>query len=127
MIRYKVNAALLPLNWTPEPWQVVYFPNPSLMNSIWLGTVWNVMVLPTRLYYEFFRLLFSPLWFLAPATLCVVIGGFFKWIGMGFAGQLRGTKLPMEIRANAVFMLPNECVHAIHAGDDRAIIDTAAQ
>lgn len=121
--RYRINAALLPLNWTPEPWQVIYFPNPNRWNSIWLGTVWNFMLFPTRVNKEFLQVLFSAQWIYAFPLLGAMFVGCFKWLAMGFSGKLRAVKLPAKIRMQAEFFTAEEAALAIRAGDTRGVID----
>lgn len=125
--RYKINAALLPLAWTPEPWQVVYFPNPNRLNSIWLGTVWNFMLFPTRLWFEVIRLLTTKAWFLVPATLAGLMLSLPRWVWAGFCGNLRALPVDMHTRLHADIMTPAEAAAAITAGDERAVIDTLAR
>jgi hypothetical protein len=125
--RYKVNAALMPLSWTPEPWQVVYFPNPNRLNSIWIGTVWNFMLIPTRMWFEVIRLCVTPAWYITPMTLMAVLLSSLKWVLAGFAGKLRALPIDLQTRLHSDIMTPEEAASAIKAGDERAVIDTLAR
>ena len=102
---YLINMALAPLAWTPECWQMRPFINPSRANSVWLGTVWNVILIPTRIWHEVLRPLLHGevrvalfyLFLILPATV-------FQFLVLGLQGALRAHSLPLEVCTDAEFL-----------------------
>lgn len=121
--RFLINAALFNLMWTPEPWQIVRFPNPSYANSLWLGTVWNFMNLPTRAWHEVIRVLFSRHALYAPYMLWMLLYTTFRQVLWGFVGMNRAIDVPIELRIKADIMEPVEAANRIKAGDARAVVE----
>jgi hypothetical protein len=109
--------------WAPEPWQVIYYPNPARGNAIWLGTVWNICLLPTRLWIESLRLLFTPAYAMVPGTFCAVLASTVRWITMGLRGKLRALAVPIHVRLDADIVPPRRAADLIRGGDARCVVD----
>lgn len=113
-----LNPAVAALCWTPEAFQYVYFPNPRYLNSLWLGTVWNVTLLPTRIFQEVINPLLRgyltfPLIHLF-VTMPISVGVFFL---RGLIGRCRAVNLPIATMATARSITPEEAMEQFNRGN----------
>jgi hypothetical protein len=114
---FSVNMALAPLHWTPEVWQMRRFTNPSRANSLWLGMVWNVILLPNRLWHEFGAIAITGRVDLALLHLLIAIpGSFATFLWWGLIGKARAVRLPLDVVINAEFMDEQRCARQIILG-----------
>lgn len=124
--RYVVNPALSTLAWTPEPWQVIIFYNPSWFNSLWLGTAWNLFVFPSRLWSEVIKTALSGRFERAPFMLFYLLSSTCLWMLAGVLGRLRGIHVPFEVRFNSHIMNHTQAGEALKAGNSAFVIDMNA-
>jgi hypothetical protein len=113
---FVLNPAVAALMWDPEPYQMVEFRNPHWLNSAWLGTAWNVILLPTRVWHEILKtLLVGDLLggLVMTANLAVSM---LRQVAMGLAGRLRGVRLPIETLLAARQMSEQEACDDIKSG-----------
>lgn len=111
--RYHINMALAPLHWTPEIWQITKFVNPSVLNSLWLGTVWNLFLLPTRFWHECLVILAAGHMRLAFAQFGVILWSFWKVFTWGLNGNARAVNLPLDTIVQSTFLNAQEAFDAI--------------
>ena len=97
--RYRVNMNFAPLVWNVESWQVVNFRNRNYLNSLWMGTVVNLLNLPTRLYYEVFVIGCKTNILIAMFMLFQVAISTLSRTMSGLCGQLHALKAPIEVIA----------------------------
>lgn len=120
--RYLINpVAVGPALWFPQAFQL--FPGQrraSYLNSLWLGTVYNLMILPYRFTCECLRNLFhfrlvrllQALWVL---PLSVLLFAFYGILGQLAAvditiEQLADSKIASDADGELMLALGNKCV-----------------
>lgn len=114
---FAVNLALAPIAWTPEAWQLRPFVNPHYLNSLWLGTVWNAVLAPTRLWHESLKFI------LAGRVKVGLLNGLLlfpfttlTFLAWGVRGKLRAHSLPLEVASDAEFLDELMCALEIRSG-----------
>lgn len=129
MTRYAINPAVAPLQWSPEPYQLVRFHNPRYWNSLWLGTVWNVALLPTRIWRNIgrpARAMFGSVgdgWNVAVWVLTFLIMLVFTPLEvvydflLGVSGNLRAVPLDEFVMAYARRMSEREAYEIMKRGE----------
>lgn len=50
--KFVINPTLVPTCWQGENWGYRAHRNKNYLNSVWLGTVWNVFLLPQRIWHS---------------------------------------------------------------------------
>lgn len=118
-----INPTMADSCWTPEPFQLINWPNPSRANSLWLGLVAPWVMLPGRLWSEVLRPLMygMPLaallylfWFIPMTTLI--------WIYWGVRGDLFALDVDLATMTNSRMMTPDESLQAMAAGLDDVVV-----
>lgn len=123
--RYAINPQAQKRSiWTPEIYQLVLGQGcTGYLNSVWLGTIWNLILMPSRFLVEvvwnvfnfrFQQALFSLL-MLLPTSLWLVY--------MGLRGSLRVVPITAEIAARSIILSPEQCMTAIQRGYTDVIVD----
>jgi hypothetical protein len=115
-VLFELNPALARLHWTPEPYQILKYRNPSYLNSLWLGTFWNVFLLPTRLWVEVvLACIHDGLGEALLGLLSLVVSMVIRF-AFGIAGFARGVDLPIETLLHCRVLDEIEAVAEIKAG-----------
>lgn len=122
--RFLINPLVAKSFWTPEPYQMVHWHNPSRLNSFWLGTIAQVVMLPGRLWHEFFLLMFmghlrAAAWF---GLWCLPVSTF-AWFVLGVRGRLFAIDLPIGIIANSEVMTEEVALQFMCLGVDEVVVD----
>lgn len=123
--RYAINPAAQtkPL-WAPAPYQVVVsHRNGNYLNSLWLGFVWNTLVLPYRIAREFLWNLFNFELFLAALSLLVIPVSYVMFMMYGLRGKLKGVAISLEESQQGVVLNPNQSEFAVATGHRQVLID----
>lgn len=122
---FLINPAAMPTRWTGEPWGMRSFQNKNYLNSIWLGTVWNFMILPTRAYYE----LLGPL---MRGDLGRLVGNVFAFITLtiaffcaGLIGKLVMMPVELEVLQQSYVMNEHEAFAALNNGFTEPVIEVS--
>ena len=106
--RWRVNMAYAPTVWQAEAWQLVRHRNPNWLNSIWLGTVVNVLNLPTRVLQEVLLMaLRSNLLLAAFFAVFVPVSALWHLL-IGLAGRLSAVSAPPQVIASLRATTPEE-------------------
>jgi hypothetical protein len=122
--RFLINPLVVESIWTPEPYQLFVWPNPSRLNSIWLGTVAQLVMLPGRIWTEFVMPLFLGyfflafwygFWFIPTSTM--------KWLCAGLKGNLFAVRLPLEVAVQAELMTNEVALKFLCMGVEEPVID----
>lgn len=114
--KFIVNPSLAPICWIADPWQLRAHKNPNYLNSVWLGTVNQMLTLPSRLWME----LLLPL--LMGRLLAAVIGFFAitlltpGFLLLGLTGYLRVVPLTLEVICESHMMSMRDARRAIECG-----------
>lgn len=124
--RYIINpmAAREPL-WLPHVWQMAVADarNPSYLNSLWLGTVYNLMLVPQRLFSETLVSLFNFQLGKCLFSLFAIPVSVLLFLIMGLSGRLAGINVTLEQAANALILKPAEGLAALEEGFTDLVID----
>lgn len=113
---YLINLAAAPTMWDPEPWQIQKFPNPSYLNSLWIGLVWNLFLLPTRLWHEVIDTLLDGQILGALLLLVALPISMVRLAWLGLTCQAFGVRLGIDIVLSARFMTPREAYDDLKQG-----------
>ena len=73
--------------WMPEPYQMLRYPNPSLLNSLWLGLVAPIVLLPYRIWHEFIKWLLVGELQIAALSGRRLVSSSLRWAAWGVAGN----------------------------------------
>ena len=91
---YKVPPAPFLINpygkksiWMPEPYQMLRYPNPSLLNSLWLGLVAPIVLLPCRVWHEFIKCLLVGELQIAALSARHLVSSSLCWAAWGVTGN----------------------------------------
>ena len=91
---YKVPPAPFLINpygkksiWMPEPYQMLRYPNPSLLNSLWLGLVAPIVLLPCRVWHEFIKCLLVGELQIAALSARHLVSSSLRWAAWGVTGN----------------------------------------
>lgn len=103
---FVINLAWNEPSWTPETWQMmpIVFKNRSYLNSLWLGTVWQLVLLPGYL-----RDAMQIAWYvgLLKGLSCLFVhipAAILKRLVFGVLGRLNAVRLPQAILVESGFM-----------------------
>jgi hypothetical protein len=111
-----INMRRAPAVWTPEPWEIQYFQNPSYLNSLWIGIVWNVVLAPWRFMHEVLKTVFEGHLLMALILLVLLPISMVKLAFAGICGQVHAVRLPIDILLMSRLMTPSECEADIRDG-----------
>lgn len=126
--RYVISpAAIVKSMWTPKVHQfIVGHPNPSYINSVWLGTGWNLFSLPYRvvtevlnplLNFRFGRTIMCAI--TLPLTVLVIF-----WHGIN--GRAQGASVSIDEAIASVILTPQESAAAVRRGHMLVVTDMDA-
>lgn len=73
--------------WMPEPYQMLRYPNPSLLNSLWLGLVAPVVLLPHRIWHEFIKCMLVGEFGVAKFSARHIVSSSLRWAWWGITGN----------------------------------------
>ena len=73
--------------WMPEPYQMLRYPNPSLLNSLWLGLVAPIVLLPHRIWREFIKCLLVDEFQIAALSARHLVSSSLRWVAWGITGN----------------------------------------
>lgn len=73
--------------WMPEPYQMLCYPNPSLPNSLWLGLVAPIVLLPHRIWHEFIKCLLVGEFQTAALSALHIVSSSLRWAAWGVTGN----------------------------------------
>jgi hypothetical protein len=119
---FSINPAVAKLQWTPEVWQMVNFHNPNYANSLWLGTAWQVILLPTRALYEvILPIILGGMFRVAMVNAAFMVVSTCQMLVMGLAGRLRGLPISLPERLMGRIMGEREAAEAIMRGKGRLV------
>jgi len=110
------NLRLAPSIWCPMPHQVLDFPNPSRLQSLWIGTVAQLYMLPVRLWREFLAILLKGRPLVAALSLLYVMWSTLLWVWWGVRGTAFGVDMPARLVSATKFLPPDACDAAIRYG-----------
>lgn len=108
------NMLMAPPVWAAEPWQLCAARNPSYLNSLWLGTVWNIVLLPTRIWKELLRPLLWGRIELFLAMLAFMPLSIAKFFWLGITGRLHSLMLPPDV-CPSILLMEDEDAAAVKA------------
>jgi hypothetical protein len=115
-LRYVINPLLQPTAWAGDDWGMRMYPSSNWFNSIWLGTVWNVMCIPQRFYYCVVVALLQ----LRPIEFCIGVVAFFvntlALLVAGLFGYLVMLPYPLQIMSRALVLSPKRAKAALQSG-----------
>ena len=125
--QFLINPNADDSSWTPEPYQIICWPNPSRANSLWIGTVAQLVMLPGRLWTEVVRpllrgrplmALMCLLWFLPVSSLI--------WLWWGIRGDAYALKVDLQLMLRARVMTTDESLIAMALGLDEVAVPMGA-
>lgn len=114
---FTINLAVAAPCWAPEIWQIQQFLNPHYLNSLWIGTVWNTVLLPSRIIHEIIKPVFRGEFAVALTMVVGIPYTFIRNILVGAAGKLRGVGLPLNVILNAEFLDEDEAFAQMQKGN----------
>ncbi len=113
--------------WFPEVYQLMMgHTNPSYLNSLWLGTGWNLMIIPYRIARECLWSLFNFNIIMALFSVIVIPVTVVWMFVMGALGRLSGADFPITELKHCVILTPEQSRQAISQGFDTVLIDVDA-
>lgn len=121
--RYVLNPAVMRLTWNPEAWQVVRFMNPNYANSLWLGTVWNIALLPTRLWQEVARPALAGHIRLACQMASRIVTTTLETAGWGLMGRARPLPVSAALLCDADILSEQQARAMLEAGKFDAVME----
>jgi hypothetical protein len=123
--RYAISpAAQVGSVWVPEVFQlVVNYQNPNYLNSLWLGTVWNLGVIPYRVFREFLVALFHFRFGVALLSIFVIPASALLIFVKGVLGKVRAHCVPLELVQQSVLLSKYESDTAFSRGHKEVVID----
>lgn len=114
-----VNMLLAPPRWTPEPWQICAAKNPTYLNSVWIGTVWNLIMLPSRFWPELLRPLLWGQLELALRSLLIIPTTTLGMFWFGLLGRMHS--LPLSpVATMGLLVMEDEDAELVAAMSDNA-------
>lgn len=119
--RYSINLINAQSIWTPEPHQMLNWPNPSRLNSLWLGLVAPLIMLPGRLWNEVIRVAARGHVGSAAVMLGFIWSSSLLWAGWGLRGDAFALDLDPETLMWSRFLTPDQAIEALMAGDNDVI------
>lgn len=119
---YVANLRLLPCISFPNAYQMVNFPNPSRVHSLWLGTGANLLMLPERLWYEFLAILLRGRPLIALAMLGFIVLTSLTWLWWGIRGTAFAVGMPPSLLRSVRFLQPEACDALIELGVAKPMI-----
>ena len=105
-----------PSGWTPEPYQILNYPNENYLNSLWLGLVAPLVMFPTRLWNEVVRLALAGHLLLAAQMLVFIPISSIKWLWWGVRGMAYAVNAEPKELMQAHILQPHESLMAMVAG-----------
>ncbi|MCY1206587.1 hypothetical protein D9M72_181600 [compost metagenome] len=117
--RFRVNMDMAPRKWDCRPYQLILHRNPSLLNSMWLGTVTNLLNMPSRLFHEVVLafLMGGNLGFALLSLFVLVPVSTIAFFLAGLCGRVHCLPLPSEVIAVARHSTKEELFADGVAGD----------
>lgn len=120
-----VNPSLAPTRWLADPWQLRAHRNPNYLNSVWLGTVNQVLNFPDRLWHEFLRPLLSGRLFHAFVGFWAIALLIPAFLLLGLLGWLRAIPIDLETLLQAHVLSTKDSQRAIEAGMSQMLVRVA--
>jgi len=122
--RYVINLLNVKSTWTPEPYQMLNWPNPNYFNSLWLGLVAPLVMLPGRIWSEVIKPARAGHIRFALNMLVFIPKSSLLWAIWGISRQIIAPRIdPVTLRASR-FMQPSEALKSFVDGDRRAIFES---
>lgn len=110
--------------WSPHVYQMVLgHKNPSYLNSLWLGTVWNLLLLPFRVAIEVLWPLFNFELQLMCLSLWYVPVGSFRLLASSLSGHAMGLRISCEQMVSGRVLTPAQGRGAVASGFDTVVIE----
>lgn len=108
-----INPFGKPSIWTPEPYQILCFPNENRLNSAWLGLVAPWVMLPGRLWREVLRVaLLGRLLYAAKHLFWLIPYTSALWLVWGLKGHAYAVDATISQLTGARFLAPHESLIA---------------
>jgi hypothetical protein len=120
--KYAINLLNARSIWTPEPYQMLRWPNPSRLNSLWLGIVAPLIMLPGRLWNECIRVIFAGHLKVGLAMLGFIVSSSLEWLSWGLNGHAIAINLTPDVLAVSRFMDVDEAVADLMTGNEKLLI-----
>ena len=111
-----INPVMTDSTWAPEAYQIIHWHNPSYLNSLWIGLVFNFYLLPYRVLTELILPLVMGEWRVAIMLGCYLPLTVCRWVGWGVTGMAFGLKLPIETLLEGEILSPAGVIEAMQAG-----------
>lgn len=121
-----INMVLAEPFWTPEPYQIIRFRNTNKLNSLWLGTVAPIILLPTRIWHEIIMVALMGHFMHSLRMMAFVPISMFHWFWWGVTGQAHAINQPLSVLTQSHFLSPADCLKAIAAGCDEVVMTSLA-
>jgi len=113
---WHINMRVAPRKWTAEPWEYQFFPNPSYLNSLWLGIGWNIVLVPWRFLHEVIVPLLHLQLVQALILLILLPISVVRLAVSGLLGRCHAVRMPIEVAISSRTMTPGEADAALKAG-----------
>lgn len=125
---YIINpVAITQSFWTPEIFQyVIGRGNSSYLNSVWLGTGWQILALPYRAFYEILVPLFNFRFVTALVSMLVIPVSMLMIFLHSLFGQIKAVNLPVGVVTDAHMLTPEQGHAAIKNGFTAPVIELAS-
>lgn len=119
---YIANLRLLPCISFPDAHQMLDFPNPSRLHSLWLGTGANLLMLPGRLWREFLTILLRGRPIIAVTMLGFIVLSSLLWLWWGIRGTAFAVGMSPDLMRHVRFLPPESCDQLIALGVGKPMI-----
>lgn len=110
---YVINPALAPTSWQGDTWGMRAFPNRSWINSFYLGTVWNFMITPQRIWHELLRPIGRGDFGMFARNVPMLFVFAFVWMYLGVTGRLVMLPYGIDVVADAIIFDEDQAKRAI--------------
>lgn len=117
---YVINlAATKKTFWTPEIYQIfVGQKNESYLNSLWIGTGWNLLSAPYRVFREIVCPVFNFRFGLAAMSLVNIPVTMMKFLKHGLLGRAIALNIDVEQAVMGVVLSEQQAQEALEMGHD---------
>lgn len=121
--KYLINPDRCETRWMGDDWNLYIWTNRSWINSVWLGTVVNLLCVPQRVFHKIvvplflgdLAMAFKGLWSVPLITFALLVFGPLK--------QVRAIPYPRHVVGDAKILSETEAERAALAGIDVPLLE----